>query len=74
MLTTEPVTWDNIGKGDLLLVEGPDFVKMFTVRQVKHIDGDKEIILQIRGNIWFSLHGFLQKRSWIKDVRKVVCI
>lgn len=73
MITTEPVTWGSLRKGALVIVEGPDFLKSFTVQEVKTVDGDEVIILRSRDNVWFSSTGLIEGRSWIKDARRVVC-
>lgn len=73
MITTEPVTVGSLRKGDFVIVEGPDFLKSFTVREVKTVEGDEEIILRSRDNVWFSSTALVEGRSWIKDARRVVC-
>lgn len=73
MITTEPVTWGSLRKGALVIVEGPDFLKSFTVQEVKTVDGDEEIILRKRDNVWFSMTAWAEGRSWIKDIRRVGC-
>jgi hypothetical protein len=63
----------DLKKGDLLLVEGPiSGIVAYTIKQVKGFTGDKEIILNVRKNTWFSLNKYLARESWAKDVRIVL--
>ena len=61
-------------KGDLVLVQGTitiDRVESYRVAEVKLVDGDAEIILNKRRNVWFSWNGYMSGKSWVTDCRVV---
>lgn len=61
-------------KGDLVLVQGigkPPKVEAYRVAETKIVEGDIEIILNKRRNIWFSWNTYMAGLSWIKDCRVV---
>lgn len=61
-----------ITKGDLLIVQDKDgAIQYHKVHEVKQVDGDEEVILQKRGNIWFSRNRYNEGGSWVKEVRLV---
>lgn len=61
-----------ISVGDLLVVQSNDGkIHAHKVEEVKEVDGDTEIILRKRGNIWFSLTRYFEGLSWIKEVRLI---
>lgn len=64
------VNGNQIQDGDTLLVEGYKCEPIiFTEVKIKRSGTDgTEIILQKKGNRYFSLDMFLNGKSWIKDV------
>lgn len=63
--------------GDLCLVQGhPNHsdgkVNAYRVVCVKSVDGDVEIVLNRRLNIWFSWNKYMTGKSWVIDCRVVL--
>lgn len=61
-------------KGDLVLIQGTlinNTVHPYKVAEVKEVDGDLEIILDKRKNVWFSWNLYMNGNSWITDYKLI---
>ena len=65
---------DDIHKGDLIIVKGVDYDMIpIKVPFVKRTEKDgTEVILNKRKNHYFNLGMYLEGKSWVKEVVKIV--
>ena len=72
MKITDLKNGSSIKVGSLLLIKGrknkadPFTIKACKVLQLKEVEGDIEIILDTRRNVWFSYYKYLDGASWVR--------
>lgn len=65
-----PIISDDVKKGDKIAIIrklSPSIVEIYTILRIMEYDSSLEVILQIKGNIYFNLDMYLNDESWVKE-------